>query len=105
MNMHQIILLGRATKDSEEIKGKNKKGFAKFSVAVNEFRGKDKEEKVYFYDVLVFGEGSKNVVKNVKKGDTVMVMGKPEVDVYLSKKDNEPKGGITVLADSWKVLK
>lgn len=34
-----------------------------------------------------------------------MAMGKPDLDVYISSKDNEAKGQITVLADSWKVLK
>ena len=105
MNMHQIILVGRATKDAEEIKSKSKKSFAKFSLAVNEYRGKDLEEKTYFYEILVFGTGVEGVMKNVKKGDTVMAMGKPEVDAYISTKDKEPKASITVLADSWRVLK
>ena len=102
--MHQIILVGRSTKDAEEIKAKSKKSFAKFSLAVNEYRGKDLDEKVYFYDVLVFGKGVESVIKTIKKGDLVTVMGKPEVDAYISK-DKEAKGTITVLADSWRALK
>lgn len=105
MNMHQLILVGRATKDAEEVKSKSDKSFAKFSVAVNEFRGKGIDEKAYFYDVLVFGKSAESAVKNVKKGDVVMAMGKPEIDVYISAKDSEAKGQITLFADSWKVLK
>jgi single-strand DNA-binding protein len=105
MNMHQIILLGRATKDAEEYETKKGKKFVKFTVAVNEYKGPEVEEETYFYDVLIFNKTSETALKNIKKGDTTMVMGKPEVDAYISKKDNEPKGTITVVAESWKVLK
>lgn len=105
MTSHQIFVVGRATKDAEELSSKAKKKYAKFSVAVNEYFGKDKEEKSYFYDVLVFGKSAANVKEKVKKGDMVIISGKPEADAYISKKDNEPKSSITILADSWKVLK
>lgn len=105
MNVHQLILLGRATRDAEVITGKNKKNFAKFSLAVNEYKGKDTEAKTYYYDVLVFGQTADKVAENIKKGDTVMAIGKPEIDAYISKVDQEAKAGITLLAESWKVLK
>ncbi len=105
MTSHQIFVVGRATKDAEELSSKAKKKYAKFSVAVNEYLGKDKEEKSYFYDVLVFGKTSKNVAEKIKKGDLVVISGKPEAEAYISKKDNEPKSVITIMADSWKVLK
>src|SRR5690606_21303690 len=87
MNMHQIMLVGRATKDAEELETKAGKKFAKFSVAVNEYKGKDKEEETYFYDLLIFGPTSDGAVKAVKKGDIVTAMGKPSVEAYISKKD------------------
>lgn len=103
MNMHTIVLLGRATKDVEAKESKDKKKYAKFSVAVNELV--NKEEKVTFYEVLVFGNSAEKATDMIKKGDTVMVMGKPEVEAYMSKKDKEPKASVTVLAESWKLLK
>lgn len=103
--MHHLILLGRSTKDAEENTSKSGKSYAKFSVAVNEYNAKDKSEKVYFYDIVVFGKKSEKVAEFVKKGDLVMVQGRPEVDAYISKKDEEAKGLIKVVAESWKVLK
>lgn len=105
MTSHQIIVLGRATKDAEELDSKAKKKYTKFSVAVNEYMGKDKEEKTYFYDVLIFGAGSSIAKDKVKKGDNILIVGKPEFDAYISKKDKEPKTSVTIIADSWKVLK
>ncbi len=105
MNIHQIVLLGRATRDSEELTSKDEKKYAKFCIAVNDFNGKTKEEKTTFYDVLVFGNSVDSAVEKVKKGDPVMVMGRPEAEAFISKKDNEPKVSITVVSESWKVIK
>lgn len=105
MYMHQIIVLGRATKDAEVIAKKKKNPFVKVTLAVNEYNATTKEEKVYFYDVLIFGKTGDKALESVKKGDVFMAMGKPEADAYISSKDNEAKASVTVLADSWRVLK
>ncbi len=105
MDMHHIYLVGHATRDAEEITGKNDKKFSKFSLGINEYNPISKESEVSYYDVLVFGKSSEKVLKEIKKGDKVLVDGKPEVDAYLPKKGKEPKATVTVLADSWKVMK
>lgn len=103
--MQTIILVGRATRDAEDFVSKKDKKYSKFSIAVNEYKGKEVEEEVTFYEILVFGKASEKVAERVRKGDLVMIMGKPEVNAYISKKDNEPKGVFTVLAESWNVIK
>lgn len=105
MNIQTLFLLGHATKDAESIASKKKTKFTKFTIAVNEFNSKTKEEKSSFYDVLVFGKQSDTAFEKVKKGDMVMVFGKPETDAYISKITNEPKAQVTVTAENWKVLK
>ena len=121
MNIQQIFLVGRATRDAESLKSNGGNSYAKFSIAVNEYKpakekakGKkaDKSEKVEeekdeatFYDVLVFGKRSEKVAGMVKKGDLVAVSGKPEVTAYISKKDNEAKSAISVIAEKWTVVK
>ena len=104
MNIQHFIVVGRATKDSEVFESKKKTKYAKFSIAVNEYSKKDKEENASFYDVVVFANSAKTPLDNIKKGDKILVQGKPEAEAYLSK-DNEPKAKITVVADTWKVLK
>ncbi len=105
--MHQITVAGRATKDSEEFESKNKKKFTKLSVAVNEYGSEKKgtEDKVYYYEVLVFGKSAEKAKELVKKGDSVFVQGKPELNIYTSKKNNETKAQINIFADTWTVVK
>lgn len=105
MNMQTLILVGRSTRDAEDFVSKKDKKYAKFSLAVNEYKGKEVEEKTTFYDIVVFGKASEKVTERVKKGDLIMVIGKPEVDAFISKKDNEPRGVMNVIADSWNVVK
>lgn len=104
MNFQHFIIFGRATKDAELFESKKKTQFAKFSVAVNEFNKKEKIENASFYDVVIFGNSTKAVLNSVKKGTQVLIEGKPEAEAYLSK-ENEPKAKISILAESWKVVK
>lgn len=105
MSQHLLLLAGRTTKDPETFKTKSDKIFTKFTLAVNEYMGKDKEEKTYFYNVLVFDNTAPTALEKIKKGDLVFVQGRPEADAYISKKDNEPKASISVITESWKVMK
>lgn len=104
MNVALIFLAGHATKDAEVLKSKKDTEFAKFSLAVNEYIAKTKEEKVTYFDIIVFGKNAAKVAEHVKKGDSVVVNGRPEANAYLSK-DGEAKASVTVIADSWQVLK
>jgi len=106
MTMQQMLVLGRATKDAEVLDSKEGKRYARFSVAVNELIGKDKkkkEEKSYFYNVLVFNKTCEKA-ELIKKGDLVMVDGRPDVDAYLSN-EGEPRANIIVYANKWKLIK
>jgi len=103
MNLQQLLLMGRATKDAEVLDSKEGKKYARFSLAVNEYLTKTKESKSYFYNILIFNKTSINAEK-IKKGDLVMVDGRPEVDAYLSN-EGEIKGNIVVVANKWKLLK
>jgi len=103
MSMQQLIVLGRATKDGEVLASKEGKNYAKFGVAVNEYLGAEKQERTSFYNVLIFNK-SHEKVERVKKGDYVMVEGRPEADAYLSS-EGEAKASMTVFANRWRLLK
>lgn len=102
MNMQQLLIMGRATKDAEVLESKEGKTYARFSVAVNEYLGKDKDEKTTFYNVLVFNKTS-TAVDKINKGDLVMVDGRPDVDAYISN-DGTAKANLVVVAERWKLL-
>lgn len=102
MDLQQLMLLGRATRDSEQLSSKEGKKYAKFGLAINEYRGKDREEKTTFYEILIFNKSAEKSDK-VKKGALVMIHGRPEVDAYLSK-TGEAKANLVVFADKWRVI-
>lgn len=102
MNMQQLLLMGRATKDAEILESKEGKTYARFSLAVNEFLGKDKDERTTFYNVLIFNKTSVSADK-ISKGDLVMVDGRPDVDAYLAN-DGTAKANLVVVANRWKLL-
>jgi single-stranded DNA-binding protein len=103
MSMQQLIVLGRAVKDGEVLASKEGKNYGKFSVAVNEYLGAKKEERTSFYNVLVFNKTHDKTDK-IKKGDYVMVEGRPETDAYINN-DGEAKANLVVFANRWKLLK
>ncbi len=92
------MILGRATRDAQELESKTGKGFIKFSVAVNEYRGKNTDARVVFYDIASFARSAKSTAKRVRKGDIVFVTGTPELNQYEDKQGNA-KAGISVLAN------
>lgn len=105
MDMQKLILVGRATKDAETISSKAGRDFTVFSIAVNRhLKGKDAETT--FYDVVAFGteDRVKKAAEIIKKGDRMLVIGRPEAEGYASK-DGEVKARVKVIADEWNALK
>jgi|SRR3972149_10587485 len=106
MYLQQLFLLGRATKDAEVAESKNGKPYAKFSLAVNEYlggKGKEKSEKTYFYNALIFNKSLERA-DMIKKGDLVMVDGRPDVDPYISN-EGEAKASMVIYVKRWKLIK
>lgn len=103
MNLQQLLVMGRSTIDAEVLVSREGKKYARFSVAVNEYLGRDKEEKTSYYNCLIFNKTAENA-SSIKKGDLVMVDGRPDVDAYISN-DGEAKANLVLVADRWKVLK
>jgi len=107
MYYHTLQVLGRATADAELQTSKKGKNFCRFSVAVNQKDGKEKnKEKTFFYEIVLFGKRAENAAKLVKKADLIFAYGRPELEAYLTKgKSKEAKISLKILADDWQVLK
>lgn len=100
--MAQLLLLGRATKDAESLTSKEGKNYTRFSIAVNNYI--NGEEETSFFTALIFNKTAETAAEKIKKGDLVMVDGKPEIDAYLSN-EGEAKATMKIIAERWKVLK
>lgn len=100
MNIQKLILVGRAVNDAKVVNEK----LGTFSVAVNRFVAKEQHE-VTFYECLTFGEVNIKRLENLKKGDIVVVEGRPEAEAYLSKDKKEAKAQLKVICDNWQIAK
>jgi len=98
MNQHQLVLMGRATRDAEVLESKAGKEYSKFAIAVNEYRGKIKGGVTSFYEIVGFTAQTKNACRNIHKGDMVFVTGRPEVQAYKAL-DGELRAKLSVNAE------
>jgi single stranded DNA-binding protein len=97
MNQQMLTIMGRSTQDAQKLETKSGKEFTKFAVAVNEYRGKETGEVTTYFDVVSFSRMPKAAAKKVRKGDVVMISGRPEVQAYESK-EGELKAKFSVNA-------
>ena len=83
--MNQVILLGRLTKDPEEVKGsKNKKSYSKITIAVPRV----KKDETDFINCVAFEKTGELIAKYVKKGNRLLVEGNLNVSTIKDKEDN-----------------
>ncbi len=94
------MLLGRLTSDPEVKALPNDNSVANFSIAVNEYQGKDKPELTFFADCTLFGNRTKGLRDYAKKGDQILVEGKLRKDSW--EKDGEKRSKVYVLVDDFK---
>lgn len=78
MYLNSVRIIGNLTRDPELKALPSGVQVASFSVATNETFTKDgqKQEKVEYHNVVVFGKTAENVAKYMSKGSQIMVEGK-----------------------------
>ena len=90
MDINQVILTGRITKDFELRRGgQNNTAYGTFTIANNAF--KNNQEKTNFIDCKVVGHNAEYVAKYLKKGSFVMVSGRLKTRTYQDKNGNNVK--------------
>lgn len=106
MDMQHLMLLGRSVADSEIFESNSKEGrkFAVFTLAVNRYLGKGKDDEVTYFDCICFLPSAEKLVEKVKKGDKVFVQGRPTPEAYINK-DGQAIGKIKVVVESWDAIK
>jgi single-strand DNA-binding protein len=74
--MNKLLLLGRLTRDVELRQSTGGTTIGKAGIAVNTFRGKDKEDDVLFLDFVAFGKTAENLARHLGKGKPVLLEGR-----------------------------
>jgi single-strand DNA-binding protein len=71
--MKTITIAGRLTKDAEMKRSRDGDAILQFSVAVDDFDGKDKT--TIYFDVALFGKRAQSLEQHLVKGTSVAVAG------------------------------
>tara|TARA_R110000803_G_scaffold20201_13_gene52271 strand:- start:733 stop:1077 length:345 start_codon:yes stop_codon:yes gene_type:complete len=101
--MNKITMLGRLTRDIENRSYGSDGGIVgKFGLAVNTYRGKDKEDDVCFIDVACFGRVAETIGKYFSKGDAILVEGKLKLNTW--EKDGQKRSKHEIVLDTFHFL-
>ena len=73
--MNQVIEHGRLTADIE-VKGTEEKAVAHFTLAVNRDYKKEGQPEADFFRCVAFGKTAETLVKYMKKGSEILVIGR-----------------------------
>lgn len=93
--LNKVILNGRLTKDVE-INDNNGNAYCKFSVAVGRDFAKDKTD---FFNCVAFGNNALFLQKYVKKGSTLGIVGRLQLNSY-KKKDGSQATSVDVVVEN-----
>lgn len=105
MNRQNIEIIGRTVVKPELLESKEGKSYATVRIAVNKLqKNKDEKEenKVTYYDVLVFGKRAEKS-QNLDKGTLMRVVGDFSVKPYITK-SGEGKAELLIFARDFQVL-
>lgn len=89
--LNNITIAGNLTRDAKLLGGRDSM-FTAFSIAHNEWHGKDKPETTLFLNCVLFGNRAESLAGYLTKGSKVCVSGR------LASDDYEDKNGATVHA-------
>lgn len=85
--MNKVILMGRLTRDPEirYTQGENSLCIARYTLAVDRPRQKDKEASADFISIVAFGKAGEFAEKYFKKGTKLVVSGRIQTGNYTNK--------------------
>jgi len=98
---NQVILMGHAGKDADMSYTSSGTAVTRFSLAVNEYVGKDSNGnpsyKTQWFNILVWGNYAEGINKLVKKGGEYLVSGRLNIREYTAK-DGSKGTSVEVIA-------
>jgi single-strand DNA-binding protein len=88
MNLNQVSLIGRLTKDPELRELQTGQKVTSFSMATNEFwtdKQGVKQEKTEFHNIVIWGRIAEVAAQYLQKGQECMIQGKMQTRSYQAK--------------------
>lgn len=104
MSLNSIAIYGTLTRDPEAETLPNGTALTKFSIAVNEkfTTNGESREKVFYFDVTVWGKQAESVAKYLAKGRHVNVQGRLQQDRW--EKDGQKRSKVYIVASDVQFL-
>jgi len=104
-NYNTIGIMGRLTTDAEFKHFDQGKGFdiAEFSIAVNHYKGKDKEDETSFINVKSYNHSARFVSQYCSKGDQILIDGEIKQDRW--EKDGKAQSKVYINAKNIILIK
>ena len=100
-DINALTIVGRLTKDVElSFTSNNNTALAKFSIAVNEFKGGGKPDEVSYFDVTVWGKMAEICNQYIGKGKQVVINGRLKQDTWKDKTSGDNRSKVTIIAQN-----
>lgn len=102
-SFNRVTLVGNLTRDPELRQTKNNNSVTEIGLAMNRSRTLEngqKQEEATFVDVIVWGRDAENAVKYLKKGRSVLVEGRLQMDSWKDSQSGQSRSKLRVVAES-----
>lgn len=102
-DINKITIVGRLTKDPEMSKTTTGTSICKFSIANNEYTGKDKDDHCNFFDVVLWGARGETFGKFTSKGSQVILTGRIKNERFQSK-DGKNQSKVYIVCEDFQFI-
>lgn len=106
-SLNKVLLIGSLGKDPEQRFMPNGNAVCNFSIATNEtWKDKDgnKQEKVTWHNIVMFGKLAEIAAQYLKKGSQVYLEGRIENEKYQDKQTGQDRYTTKIVCDEMKML-
>lgn len=101
-DVNSVVLVGRLVRDCESKTLSTGTAVVRFSIAVNRYGGKDKDDEVSYFDIVAYGKMADMIAKFLEKGKQVCVQGELRQERW--EKDGEKNSRVNIVADTIQLL-
>jgi len=104
---NRVTLIGNLTRDPELKKTKSQTSVAELGVALNRAwtdESGERREEVTFVDVTVWGRIAENAVKYLRKGRSVLVEGRLQMDSWQDAQTGQNRSRLRVVGETLQFL-
>ena len=106
MDLNQVTIIGRLTRDAELKSTSNGFSVSKFSIAVNRRtkNGDEWKDEASFFDVTLFGKQAEVLDQYLLKGKQVAIDGELRQERWTDNQTGQQRSKVVIVADNVQLL-